>query len=401
VLDGDRGTCARTRSLLQREDYWVFATGDPKVALGLVRAGATDLVLTDLGMPVLDVVPRWARRRSDAPFEIPPTASDGYAVLRALDADAVSARRLIVVLKEGSAPDVSSPPCRFGIVGCIPKAASAGLLDKLEAALQEPAASAGAAVGSVDETPAQIFRALPNALRRALLADPEASERGPVREALTAEGFSVDEASGGTEALRLAVARRPWIILTEAELPEIDGFELCRKIRSHSLLSHTPLAFLSHRDGYAARAYGLGLGADDYMCKPMDVRELLIRVALILSRYSDLGARNRPKPGLEGDLEFIGTAVALQLCSAGRLSGVLTAQWGARRARVGFRGGEVVSAESDRCRGTEAFYEFLAWSQGHFEFLPGDPGDGPVLAESFDRLLLEGCRRIDEGGAGV
>lgn len=396
VLDGDRGNCARIKSLLQHEDYWVFATGDSQVALRLVRAGAIDLLLTDLGMAVLDVVPRWARRRSDAPFESPPAAAEGYAVLRALEADAASARHVIAVLREVPGPDVGCPPCRFGIVGCVPKAASVALIESLEAAFRERAPSVDAALWSVEQTPGQIFQALPKGLRRALLADPDATHRRSVREALTAHDFSVDEASGGAEALRLAVARRPWLILSEIVLPQLDGFELCRQIRSHSLLSHTPMAFLSHRDGYEARFYGIELGADDFLSKPIAVRELLIRVALILSRYSDLATRNRPKPGLEGDIEFIGAAVALQLCFLGRLSGMLTARRGTRVMRIGFRKGEVVFAESDRCPGPEAFYEFLTWSQGHFEFLLRDPGDGPPLGESFDQLLLEGCRRIDE-----
>jgi hypothetical protein len=66
------------------------------------------------------------------------------------------------------------------------------------------------------------------------------------------------------------------------------------------------------------------------------------------------------------------------------------------KAKFRFRDGEILSAESGRLEGAHAVFDLLAWSDGRFEFVPGDPGEGQPLPQPFDYLLLEGCRRLDE-----
>ena len=123
------------------------------------------------------------------------------------------------------------------------------------------------------------------------------------------------EAADGDEGLRMALEHRPWLILTDVRMPgEDDGFEFCRKVRSHSLIRQTPLLFLSGWDDYKARYQGLELGADDFLSKQTPARELLIRIQVILKRYVDMGTRGRSGPGMQGELERDG--------GAGRAAGV-------------------------------------------------------------------------------
>jgi hypothetical protein len=73
---------------------------------------------------------------------------------------------------------------------------------------------------------------------------------------------------------------------------------------------------------------------------------------------------------------------------------------------MGFRGGEIVSADIGDQSGVDAVYAFLAWEKGSFKFTPGDAGSGEPLAQSVEHLLLEGCRLLDEsqkdsGGAEI
>jgi hypothetical protein len=75
---------------------------------------------------------------------------------------------------------------------------------------------------------------------------------------------------------------------------------------------------------------------------------------------------------------------------------VLTVVSGTRRFRIGFRDGEILFAEGDQGQGVEAVYEFLGWTRGYFEFAETDPGPDRRLGESFEQVLLEGCRRLDE-----
>lgn len=439
LLDPDPSTRARTEAALRDEEYWVFGTADARTAARLINVQAADVILVDLGMAAIDVVPRWERRRSDVPPTDAPPTTDAYAVLRALQVDATAARYPMVVFKDDSADGDRTPPRRFGIVEFLPKGDTTSVLTGLDSVfrnlvlpartLEPPEAEEGleslepeeeevpnahshprgellpfpepAAGRSPFNEPPPLaanlpFDSLPRALRQALLVDPDAAYRRFLKNALVVHGFTVHEASTSEEALRIATARRPWLILTEVNLPDENGFELCRRVRAHSLLAHTPLAFLSDWDDYEKRYYGMKLGADDYFTKPIPARELLIRVQLILKRYSDIRTRTRNGSGLEGGIELIGAPGVLQMCHISQLTGVFTARAGSRMAQIRFRDGQVISAHCDGFTGPEGIYAFISWPKGQFAFLPGSPGEGARLGDSFDQLLLEGCRRLDE-----
>jgi DNA-binding response OmpR family regulator len=243
------------------------------------------------------------------------------------------------------------------------------------------------------------FEGLPALLRTALVAEDNPVFRRFLRDVLVAQGFTVHEAADGEEALRLALEHRPWLIVTDVEMPKVDGLEFCRRVRSHSLTRHTPLIFLSGWDDYKERYRGLEAGGDEFLSKETPVRELLIRIQLLLQRFSDLGSRPRRGPGgagMEGDIGVIGPPGFLQMCHLAQLTGVCHVESSAGRFEVRFRDGEIVRASTDLAAGAPAVFEFLSWDSGHFEFVPGDPGEGEPVAQNFDQLLLEGCRLLDE-----
>jgi len=228
--------------------------------------------------------------------------------------------------------------------------------------------------------------------------DAEDSFRDFLRSLLVSQGFTVYEAGDGEEGLRVALEIRPWLILTDVNMPGMDGFEFCRRVRNHSLLRQTPLVFVSEWDDYRERYHALKLGADEYISKRTPPREMLIRLQIILRRYTEVGTRTRKGAGMHGELELIGPPGMLQMCHLGRFSGACSARSGTRRMEIRFREGEIVWARSDVGMGAEAIYEFMSWTKGQFEFLPGDPGPGAPLSQGFEYLLLEGCRRLDEAG---
>ena len=119
-----------------------------------------------------------------------------------------------------------------------------------------------------------------------LLVDDDPRLRDLVRLALERGGFAVITAGDGTSALRHAGREAPDLIVLDVGLPEMDGFEVCRKIRARS---EVPILFLTARDDEIDRIVGLELGADDYVTKPFSPRELVARVRAILKRTS--GAR--------------------------------------------------------------------------------------------------------------
>jgi DNA-binding response OmpR family regulator len=94
-------------------------------------------------------------------------------------------------------------------------------------------------------------------------------------------GFRVLQASSGLRGLELIELHRPVMVVLDIGLPDIDGFEVCRRIRARSAV---PVLFLTARDGELDRIIGLELGADDYVTKPFSPREIVARVKAILRR---------------------------------------------------------------------------------------------------------------------
>ena len=261
------------------------------------------------------------------------------------------------------------------------------------------------------------FDTVPEMLRTALIADEDDAFRQRLALPLAAQRFKLYEAKDGAEAWQLATEHRPWLMLADLDMPEVDGFEFCRRVRANSLLSRRPLVFISGSDRYRERYRAMQLGADDFLSKQTPIRELLIRIQLILTRYSDLGVASGKQVGagsgtgtgaLEGQIEAFGAPGVLQICNQGRLTGIFTARGpddsgaGERVAVFGLREGEIIAATVQELTGPEAVYAFLAWDRGQFKFVPGDPGAGAPLAQSLEHLLLEGCRLLDEsrGAAG-
>src|SRR5262249_59857158 len=106
-------------------------------------------------------------------------------------------------------------------------------------------------------------------------------------------------------------------------------------------------------------------GGDEFLSKATPPRELLIRVQIVLKRYSDLGARAWRGPGMEGRIELIGMPGLLQMAHLSRLTGVLEIGSDSNVAEVRFREGELVSLEVGQLTGEPALLRLLAWAAGH------------------------------------
>ena len=115
-----------------------------------------------------------------------------------------------------------------------------------------------------------------------LVADDDPNLREVVRYALSREGFVVIEANNGVEALTLALARAPDLVVLDVLMPELDGLEVCRRLRRDR--ESLPILFLSSRDEELDRVIGLEIGGDDYVTKPFSPRELVSRVKALLRR---------------------------------------------------------------------------------------------------------------------
>ena len=116
-----------------------------------------------------------------------------------------------------------------------------------------------------------------------MVVDDEANIRDLCRVYFERDGFRVCTADTGTSALEQAAADAPALIVLDLMLPEIDGYEVCRRLRAGS---DVPIIMLTARDEDVDKIVGLELGADDYLTKPFNPRELVARARAILRRSS-------------------------------------------------------------------------------------------------------------------
>lgn len=115
-----------------------------------------------------------------------------------------------------------------------------------------------------------------------LLVDDEPSIVELARMSLEPEGFRIESASDGEAALDQVARQQPALIILDVMLPKLDGFEVCRRLRAAQ--NTTAILMLTARDEDIDKILGLELGADDYLTKPFNPRELVPRVKAILRR---------------------------------------------------------------------------------------------------------------------
>ncbi len=128
-----------------------------------------------------------------------------------------------------------------------------------------------------------------------LIVDDDPNLREVVRVALELQHFDVVEAHDGRAGVEAFQKHHPIAIVLDLMMPELDGFEVCRRIRA---TSRVPIVFLSSRDDELDRVLGLELGGDDYVTKPFSPRELVARVKAVLRR-----AEPAPAPVTEPAME--------------------------------------------------------------------------------------------------
>ena len=132
---------------------------------------------------------------------------------------------------------------------------------------------------------------------RILIVEDDFDISNMLRIYFTGQGYDVDVALGGPEALEKTRAGLPHLIVLDIMLPGIDGYEVCRILRTQTRSSHIPVIFLTQRDERSDKLQGLELGADDYITKPFDIEELKLRVQNAIAR-AERESLTDPRSGL-------------------------------------------------------------------------------------------------------
>jgi two-component system, OmpR family, KDP operon response regulator KdpE len=122
---------------------------------------------------------------------------------------------------------------------------------------------------------------------RILLVDDDVSIQRAVAPLLRSRGYHVDVVSTGLEAVKVVEDNAPDLVVLDLGLPDLEGAEVCRRVRAHT---RAPIVILSARSGEADKVATLDIGADDYVTKPFGPEELLARIRVALRRVSEAAA---------------------------------------------------------------------------------------------------------------
>jgi CheY-like chemotaxis protein len=234
---------------------------------------------------------------------------------------------------------------------------------------------------------------------RLLLVDGDPKSLRVLDVSLKKSGFEVMTATSGHEALKLLEANQPDLIISDTDLDEMDGFELCSKIKARPDWAKIPFLFVSGRKSIEDKIRGLELGVDDYLTKPIYIREIGIRVRTALQRAERerMESRREGRTRFAGDLADVGVVDLVQTIELNRKSGIIhVANRDGRHGSIYFRDGKVIDAEVGRLSGANAVYRLFTWSEGQFAVEFKQIRRHDVIDAAMAPLLMEGMRRLDE-----
>ena len=140
-------------------------------------------------------------------------------------------------------------------------------------------------------------------LGKILVADADPDLLGTIVAALRAEGHEVISAGTGADAVRVAREQLPWLLILDAALPDMSGYEICRRLRSDWRFGDRSVILLASESRTHQRSFGLAAGADDFVLKPVDLTELAARVSLTERRLVEMRSSS-PLTGLPGNVHI-------------------------------------------------------------------------------------------------
>lgn len=241
-----------------------------------------------------------------------------------------------------------------------------------------------------------------------LLVDADARSLRVLEVSLKKAGFDVRTAETAAAALEAAKASPPELIITESELPDGNGFDLCSALKSDDATKNVGVVFLSAAATPNLKIDAINAGADDFLTKPVLVKDIITRLRALLDARASASIAKRERPGnLSGNLASMGVVDLLQVMETGSKSGIVHVSsdptksggyvaHGQERGTMFFRDGDVVDAKLGELTGAEVVYRMLLWEDGVFEIEFKQISREDVVKLPTQTVLLEGMRRVDE-----
>lgn len=219
-----------------------------------------------------------------------------------------------------------------------------------------------------------------------------------LRESLESSNFRVTTINNGAEAWGAIQARRPDIIVSEVDVPGLNGFELLERLQRSPGGATIPLVFLTSRRNIEDRLKSLRSGVKDYMIKPLHVKEVIARLQMILRRLDRMSTQEpQANRKVVGKLEEKSLDVLIENFGSESRTGVLALyDQNDRSGEVYFRNGAVINARLGNFKAEKAVYQMLPWKSGHFIMTFKDIQVEDAITVSNLGLLLQGFKRLQE-----
>jgi CheY-like chemotaxis protein len=233
-----------------------------------------------------------------------------------------------------------------------------------------------------------------------LLVDGDVKSLRVLEVSLKKAGFNVTTAVNGIDALEKVETSHPDLVISDTHMPEMDGFDFCRLLKQAPVWAEIPFIFLTSEKSVEDKIRGLELGVEDYLTKPIYLKEILTRVRILLQKKerASLQEKKDTKTKFAGQLSDMAVVDLIQTIEISRKSGVIHFTSGTRRGAIFFRNGKVIDAECGPLQGADAVYRLLIWMEGQFEVEFKNVRRKDVIDLSSQGLLMEGMRRVDEWG---
>ena len=241
------------------------------------------------------------------------------------------------------------------------------------------------------------------AKKKVLLVDADPRSLRVLEVSLRKAGYNVTCAHDGKTALGMIEHQSPDLVIADTKLPVLDGYGFVRGLRERSDWAQIPVIFLASQRSVEDKIRGLELGVEDYLTKPIFVRELLARVNVVLARraqesLSEQRSSGTLKTRFAGSIHDMTVVDLLQTFEVSKKSGTITFKNGSRLGYVWFRDGRMIDAEVAALRGEEAVYRILVWNEADFEVDFGPIHRDELVEQPTAVLVMEGMRRADEWG---
>ena len=233
-----------------------------------------------------------------------------------------------------------------------------------------------------------------------LIVDDNETVRTLLKISLQKETFDVIEASDGLLGYEMVVKEKPDLIVSDILMPNMDGFEFCRKVREESEVPGVPFIFLSSLAEISTELRGYRTGADDYLVKSnLKKQELIEKINDLLKKSEKYQSiEESMDDGLVGRIADMSLIEIIQLLAINKKTGVLRLSSEEKMGEIHFKEGNLFHASFVEEEAEKAIYRMIERESGVFRFLPGDldPEISQTIMSSPMNVIMDCCRLMDE-----